>query len=96
MIDKTTKKWIRNAADERAARNGYFMDESRGDHFVEFVQTHLKLYEGEFAGQPINLMEWQLDLFYRLFGWVRYDETRKRKLRRFRIASIWLPKKSGK
>jgi hypothetical protein len=42
LIDKTTKKWIRNAADERAARNGYFMDESRGDHFVEFVQTHLK------------------------------------------------------
>ena len=96
MIDKTTKKWIRNAADERAARNGYFIDEARGDHFVEFVETHLKLYEGEYAGEPIQLMDWQIDMFYRLFSWVRFDETRGRNLRRFSIASIWLPKKSGK
>lgn len=54
------------------------------------------LYEGERAGQPFSLMEWQRDLLSRLFGWVRFSEFYGREIRRFKQASVWKPKKNGK
>jgi phage terminase large subunit-like protein len=88
--------WIRNAADEKAADAGYFMDEARGEHICNFIESNLCLYEGDYAGKPVRLMDWQIDLFYRLFGWVTESEFYGREIRRFRIASCWLPKKNGK
>ena len=96
MIDKATRPWLMNESDERAAARGARMDESRAEHMINFVQKHLRLYEGEYAGKPIELMDWQLSLFYRLFGWVRFSEDWNREVRRFRKCSLWLPKKSGK
>ena len=86
--------WIRNAADEKAKAAGYFMDESRGEHICNFIESNLCLYEGDYAGKPVRLMDWQIDLFYRLFGWVTESEFYGREIRRFRIASCWLPKKN--
>jgi phage terminase large subunit-like protein len=88
--------WIRNNADELAQAAGYFMDESRGEHICNFIESNLCLYEGDYAGKPVRLMDWQIDLFYRLFGWVTESEFYGREIRRFRIASCWLPKKNGK
>ena len=85
--------WIRNNADEIAQAAGYFMDEARGEHICNFIESNLCLYEGDYAGKPVRLMDWQIDLFYRLFGWVTYSEFYGRDIRRFRIASCWLPKK---
>jgi len=96
VIDAITQKWIRNAADQAAAENGCRFDEQRAAHVCEFFPRFLRLYEGEHAGEPFNLMPWQVDLLSRLFGWVRSSEFFKRDVRRFRKASIWLPKKSGK
>ena len=96
MTDKVTSSWIRNEADQRAADKGYFMDEARGDHICNFIETQLCLYEGDYAGKPIRLLDWQVELFYRLFGWCKYSDFYERNIRRFRIASIWLPKKNGK
>tara|TARA_B100000519_G_scaffold76160_1_gene65581 strand:+ start:974 stop:2614 length:1641 start_codon:yes stop_codon:yes gene_type:complete len=95
-IDKLTKRWIKNAADERAAESGCRMDEARGIHMMEFVQEHLRLYEGEYAGQPVHIMDWQQELFMRLFGWVRFSEDWGREVRRFKVCSLWVPKKNGK
>ena len=96
MTDKLTKRWIFNEADEKAAANGYFMEEERGEHVCNFIESQLCLYEGDYAGKPIRLMDWQVEMFYRLFGWVSYSEFYDRTIRRFRIASVWLPKKNGK
>jgi phage terminase large subunit-like protein len=96
MVDKITKRWIENAADEKAAAAGYFIDEARGAHVCEFIEKNLRLYEGDYAGKKVSLMDWQVNLFYRLFGWVKYSDFYSRDLRRFRIASCWLPKKNGK
>ena len=96
MADKLTKSWIRTAADEKAASKGYFMDEERGEHICNFIETQLCLYEGDYAGKPIRLLDWQVELFYRLFGWVKHSDFYNRTIRRFRIASVWLPKKNGK
>jgi phage terminase large subunit-like protein len=41
-------------------------------------------------------IDWQYECFMRIFGWVRHSEKWKREVRRFKQASIWIPKKQGK
>ncbi len=95
-IDKVTKRWIRNAADERAARAGCRMDEARGQFVIDWMRDYLSLYEGEWAGRPFECADWQHETTMRLFGWVRRSEQWGREVRRFRAASIWVAKKNGK
>lgn len=95
-IDKTTRKWIRNEADEKAAFNGCRMDEARGQFVVDWARDNLVLWEGECAGQPLIASDWQYDCAMRLFGWVKKSERWKREIRRFREALIGKPKKNKK
>jgi len=95
-VDKLTKSWIRNRSDELAVAIGCRFDQDRADHVCDFFESELRLYEGEFAGHPFRLMEWQRDLLSRAFGWVRHSEDWGREIRRFRKVSLWLPKKNGK
>jgi phage terminase large subunit-like protein len=95
-MDRATKKWIRNASDEKAAQSGCRFDESRGRFVVEWIERYCRLYEGEWAGQQMKLSDWQLDCTLRLFGWVRHSKKWNRLVRRFRAASIWVAKKNKK
>ncbi len=94
--DKITREWIRNAADERAAQNGCRFDPERAAHVCEFFPKYLRLYEGEKAGRPFELVAWQKDILSRIFGWVVKSDFHNREIRRFRKASVWVPKKNGK
>ncbi len=95
-VDKLTKRWIRNASDEMAARNGCRFDEARGTFVVEWLERYLKLYEGEQAGEPFECRDWQFDCTMRMFGWARMSKRWRREVRRFRRAGIWKPKKNKK
>lgn len=95
-IDKVTKKWIRNEADEKAAFNGCRFDEARGMFVVEWLQKNLILWEGEAAGQPFIPVDWQYDCTMRIFGWVKQSQRWKRWIRRFREVLIGKPKKQKK
>lgn len=95
-IDDVTKRWIRNASDERAVGAGYRFDEACGQFVVDWMAKYLRLYEGEWAGEPFACMDWQYEVTMRMFGWVKRSERWGREVRRFRKASIFLPKKSGK
>ena len=73
---KDTKRWIRNAADERAVANGCRFSETLADYTVTWIRTYLRFTEGIWAGKPFELMDWQRDeLFYPLFGWVKVSKT---------------------
>lgn len=96
MTDAITKKWIRNASDERASENGCRFDEDRGQHVLDFARKYLRLYEGDKAGELLDPMPWQVEVTMRLFGWVRHSERWGREIRRFRSATIFVPKKCGK
>jgi phage terminase large subunit-like protein len=89
-------KWVRNAADERAIDAGCVFDEARGQFVVDWCAEYLTLYEGEHAGEPLVLSDWQYEATMRLFGWVRWSDKYKRWIRRFKTASIWVPKKNKK
>lgn len=96
MTDPITQQWIRNASDELAAENGCRFDEARGQHAVDWIERFCRLYEGEFAGEPMTLGDWQYDCTMRMFGWVRWSERWQREIRRFRQAVIFIPKKNAK
>jgi phage terminase large subunit-like protein len=88
--------WIRTWQDVDAVLHGCYIDESCGTHvcrFFEKLLVHTKASAtGEPAGRPIRLMDWhKWDLLMPMFSWRRQDGTR-----RFRRASIWVSKKSGK
>ena len=95
-IDRETRNWIRNAADEMAARRGCRFDPERGQFVIDFATNYLKLYEGDWAGQPLVPHDWQIEATMRLFSWIRWSDKWERLIRRFRVASIWIPKKNKK
>jgi phage terminase large subunit-like protein len=95
-IDRDTKDWIRNAADERAAKAGMRFDGERGQFVCDWIEGYCCLYQGSLAGQPLKLYEAQRDFVMRLFGWVRWSDEWDEWIRRFTHASLWKAKKNGK
>lgn len=93
---RTTRRWVRNESDERAMSAGCWFDESRAEHVCQFIESYCCLYEGHMAGQLVRLMDWQVDTLSRVFGWVRWSEHWGYAVRRFKKASLWIPKKNGK
>jgi len=95
--DPVTKRWMRDASDELAVRNGCWFDEERGQFVVDWLYDYLRLYEGEDAGKPFECKDdWQYETTMRLFGWVRKSEEWGRDIRRFRKGIVFIPKKNKK
>lgn len=83
--------WIRAWNDVEATLAGCWMDEKRGRDAADFF-TLLRHFEGEWAGKPFVLADWQVyDITIPVFGWTRPDGTR-----RFRKAYVEVTKKNGK
>lgn len=70
----------------------YHFDEQAAQHAVDFIEGLCTHVEGELAGQPFILEDWQKEEIIRpLFGWKRKDGSRK-----YRQAWIEIPRKNGK
>jgi phage terminase large subunit-like protein len=65
--DALTLSWLRNPSDEKAAANGCRFDVDRGIFTVNWIESLCKLYEGEWAGQPL-ILRGCLDCAYDLEG----------------------------
>lgn len=74
-------------------RDGEFWyDERTADKAAAFFPNHLVFTEGEWAGKPFVLENWEEhDIVRPLFGWKRRDGTR-----RFRRCFVWIARKNGK
>ena len=71
----------------------YRFDEERADLACDFFSEYLRHFEGEHAGTPFVLLDWQRELLIRpLFGWVRVSDG----TRRFRRVFLEIGKKNGK
>lgn len=75
-----------------ARRNPYYFDKDKADAAVAFFPTFLRFVDGEWAGRPFILEEWQAHHVRQIFGWRR----RKNGTRRYRFVRIWVPRKNGK
>lgn len=95
-IDAETRNWLRTKADEKAAKAGMRFDTERGAFVCDWIERYCCLYEGDRAGQPLELYPAQREFVMRLFGWVRWSDEWGGWIRRFTKASIWAAKKNGK
>lgn len=79
--------------DGKVWRDGAFWyDQRTSDRAVAFFRDHLVFSEGEWAGKPFILEDFQEhDIVRPLFGWKREDGTR-----RYRRAFVWIARKNGK
>lgn len=70
----------------------YWFDEAAAKAAAEFFPRFLRHTEGEWAGRPFVLADWQeRDIVRQAFGWKRRDGTR-----RYRRVIVWIPRKNGK
>lgn len=70
----------------------YYYDAEAAERPVKFIEGYLRHYEGDFAGKPFKLLEWQKKLVRDVFGWRRRDNGK----RRFREVYLETAKGSGK
>lgn len=100
-----TKRWIRDATDERAAiEYGCRFVESRGQYTVRWIESNCILYEGHNAGDFLTVDDWQYEFFMQVFGWLWFSKDWALKtgredlgwVRRFRKVRGWVPKKNTK
>lgn len=91
--DSITKSWTKTDADRKAVSEGCWFDLAAAERVRHFFSRFLKHSKGQkFAGQKFDLLPWQWEhVVGPLFGWRRADGTR-----RYRRASVWVPKKNGK
>ena len=95
----TTNKWIRLAVKrfrndiERSKTDSfpYYYDEDAANRYVQFCEL-LKLYQDEFAGQPLKLENWQCFVMCQTIGW-KHKETGAR---RFNTVFCFVGRKNGK
>jgi phage terminase large subunit-like protein len=72
--------------------NKYYFDEAAANKAVGFVENMLTHTQGEWAGSPLLLEDWQKnDIFYPIFGWKRANGLRK-----YKTVYIEIPRKNGK
>lgn len=81
--------------DPYALAEGCWFNEKIASQYIRFFEKCLTHVEGELAGQPFILEEWQQATIANLFGWYRKDE-RGREVRRFRKMFFYVPRKNGK
>ncbi len=74
----------------------YFFHPESAQHFFDFCEDNLQHYEGVMDGEPLILEPWQWFIYGSIFGWQKNKKFRGYLIRRFRTASIIVPKKNGK
>lgn len=73
-------------------KSKYVFDKRLADAAVEFFPRFLCFVEGEWAGKPFHLQEWQSHHTRQIFGW----RDRKTGRRRYKFVRGWVPRKNGK
>jgi phage terminase large subunit-like protein len=61
---------------DAARPDGSYFDDRAADHVCNWIESELRHFEGEFAGEPFELLDWQQRLLRHVFGWKRLDGYR--------------------
>lgn len=73
-------------------RKKYVFRRKKANRIVNFFERRLVHIEGQLAGQPIVLEQWERRILRRLFGWFRRDDGS----RKHRTLYLEVPRKNGK
>lgn len=75
----------------KTAEDDHYFDEAEAERVCRLFD-HLELIEGEHAGKPFKLEDWQRAIVGAMYGW----KCRSTGLRRYREVFIYVPRKNGK
>ena len=75
--------------DRKAIDAGYVWQHEKAQRVITFIQKFCRHSKGQWAGQPFQLLPWQLDLINRLYGWTKDG------LRRYKRCYVSVAKKNG-
>lgn len=84
--------------DPFASAEGCWFNDSKDDgaqHYIDFIEECCTHIEGDLAGEPFMLEDWEKAIVANLFGWYRYDFL-NRVVRRYRKCLVYIPRKNGK
>lgn len=73
-------------------RNKHYYDRHEFRRVVHFFETEMFHIEGELAGQPFKLLQWERRLLRRVFAW----KKKKDKTRKHRVVLLFVPRGQGK
>lgn len=73
-------------------RDDVYLDESAANYVITVVETMPHTKGSQWQGKPMFLEDWQCFFYVNVFGWKLSDT----KLRRFRYADLFVPRKNGK
>ncbi|MGI2068594.1 terminase large subunit [Shewanella baltica] len=75
----------------------YFFSIKKAQRIVDFYK-HMKHTDGDFYGQPFELMPWQIFIVSNIIGWLKKEphHRSKKHIRRFTEAQLWVARKNGK
>jgi len=87
--NQTTQQWMRNRSDELAVENGCWFDVEVGAYVVWWIERYCKLYEGEWAGEPVLLRSGNPEVDRRVE--LEWDEGgREASIERAEIYADWI------
>lgn len=77
-------------------RKDIFFDIDKANHMLLFTETFYKHSDGEWAGKPLVLENWQKFYFSNIYGWQKWSDRWERNIRVIRKSYLQVPKKQGK
>lgn len=93
LVGEYVRKHVEKFADEISDDSlPWTFDIAEAERFLDFIQRFTQHTRGEWAGRPFILSPWQSYFVANLFGW----RDRETGLRRYRTASLFVARKSGK
>lgn len=70
----------------------YYWDEDAAQLIIDFASRYCRHIKGEWAGRPVELDQWEIEILRTVFGWKRKSDGN----RRFSTLYLEVPRKNGK
>ncbi|MCA0314235.1 MAG: terminase large subunit [Candidatus Melainabacteria bacterium] len=70
----------------------YYWDEDAAQLIIDFASKYCRHIKGEWAGRPVELDQWEVEILRTVFGWKRKSDGN----RRFSTLYLEVPRKNGK
>lgn len=85
---KRYKKWKK--------RTDIFFDLNKANSMILFTETFYRHIKGVWAGQSLELRNWQRFVFSNIYGWQKWSDQWNRNVRVITRSYVQVPKKNGK
>jgi len=90
-LKQAVDRHYRDLNNQKSKKFPFYFSPEMAEHFFTFCES-LKHYNGDWAGKPLLLEDWQKFIYGSIFGWLSVLNNK----RRFHETHIEIPKKNGK